>query len=110
MGGYTDELSQLVITQHRPQAAHLSVRTIIICSINGIKLHIQLAILNMLISVDSKSVLYALKYWDCKMRGDMFKFYEVNYVIHCILYGVLGLSFVGHSLTVVFIGKKYQIN
>ena len=44
------------------------------------------------------------------MRGDIFKFYEVKYLIHCILYGALGLSFVGHSLIVVFIEKKYQIN
>jgi len=35
MGGYVDELSQVVITQHRPQAAHLSVRTIIIVMVTN---------------------------------------------------------------------------
>ena len=33
MAGYVDELSQVVITQNRPQTAHLSVRTIIIAGI-----------------------------------------------------------------------------
>ena len=46
--------------------------------------NIQLAIYNFVICVDSKSVLCALKNWNCKMRGDIF--YEVKYLIHCIMY------------------------
>ena len=34
--------------------------------------NIQLAIYNFVICVDSKSVLCALKSWNCKMRGDIF--------------------------------------
>ena len=44
-----------------------------------------------LICVDSKSVLYALTNWDCKMRGDIF--YEVKYLIHCIMYRGIGIEF-----------------
>ena len=64
--------------------------------------NIQLAIYNFVICVDSKSVLCALKSWNCKMRGDIF--YEVEYLIHCIIDGtrVLGLTFVGYRLIVVF--------
>ena len=53
--------------------------------------NIQLAIFNFLICVDSKSVLYALKNWDCKMRGDIL--YEVKYLIHCIMYRGIGIEF-----------------
>ena len=58
--------------------------------------NIQLAIYNFVICVDSKSVLCALKNWNCKMRGDIF--YEVKYLIHFIhtYTRVLGLSFVGY--------------
>ena len=42
------------------------------------------------------------------MKGDIL--YEVKYLIHCIMYRVLGLSCVGYRLIVVFIGMKYQIN
>ena len=72
--------------------------------------NIQLAIYNFVICVDSKSVLYALKNWNCSMRGDIF--YEVKYLIHFIhtYTRVLGLSFVGYRLIVVFIGMKYQTN
>ena len=38
--------------------------------------NIQLAIYNFVVCVDSKSVLCALKNWNCKMRGDIF--YEVS--------------------------------
>ena len=47
--------------------------------------NIQLAIFKFLICVDSKS----LKNWDCKMRGDIF--YEVKYLIHCIMYRGIGI-------------------
>ena len=39
--------------------------------------NIQLAIYNFVICVDSKTVLSALKSWNCKIRGDIF--YEVQY-------------------------------
>ena len=51
----------------------------------------QLATFNFWIRVDSKSVLYALKNWDCKMRGDIL--YEVKYLIHCIMYRGIGIEF-----------------
>ena len=51
----------------------------------------QLATFNFWIRVDSKSVLHALKNWDCKMRGDIL--YEVKYLIHCILYRGIGIEF-----------------
>ena len=53
--------------------------------------NIQLAIYNFVICVDSKSVLCALKNWNCKMRGDIF--YEVKYLIHCIMYKGIGIEF-----------------
>ena len=68
--------------------------------------NIQLAIYNFVICVDSKSVLCALKSWNCKMRGDIFD--EVKYIASCTR--VLGLSFWGYRLIVVFIGMKYQTN
>ena len=63
----------------------------------------QLATFNFWIRVDSKSVLYALKNWDCKMRGDIL--YEVKYLIHCII-----SSFAGYRLIVVFNGMKLNIS
>ena len=51
--------------------------------------NIQLAIY--FLCVYSKSVLYALKNWDCKMRRDIF--YEVQYLIHCIMYRDIGIQF-----------------
>ena len=53
--------------------------------------NIQLAIYNFVICVDSKSVLCALNNWNCKMRGDIF--YEVKYLIHCIMYKGIGIEF-----------------
>ena len=53
--------------------------------------NIQLAIYNFVIYVDSKSVLCALKNCNCKMRGDIF--YEVKYLIHCIMYKGIGIEF-----------------
>ena len=53
--------------------------------------NIQLAICNFVICVDSKSVLCALKNWNCKMRGDIF--YEVKYLIYCIMYKGIGIEF-----------------
>ena len=53
--------------------------------------NMQLAIYNFVICVDSKSVLCALKSWKCKMRGDIF--YEVKYLIHCIMYKGIGIEF-----------------
>ena len=53
--------------------------------------NIQLAIYNFVIYVDSKSVLCALKNCNCKMRGDIF--YEVKYLIHCIMYKGIGNEF-----------------
>ena len=53
--------------------------------------NIQLAIYNFVICVDSKSVLCALKSWNCQMRGDIF--YEVKYLIHCIMYKGIGIEF-----------------
>ena len=47
--------------------------------------------INLLICVDSKSVLCALKNWNCKMRWDIF--YEVKYLIHCIMYKSTGIEF-----------------
>ena len=52
--------------------------------------NIQLAIFNFLICVDSKSVLYALKNWDCKLREDLF--YELKYLMHCIMYRGIGIE------------------
>ena len=70
--------------------------------------NIQLAILNFLIYVDSKSVLYALQNWNCKVRRDIV--YEVKHlnIVSCL--GMLGLSFVGYDLSMVITGMKYQIN
>ena len=53
--------------------------------------NIQLAIFNSLMCVDSKSVLYALKNWDCKMRTDIF--YEVMYFMHCTMSRGIGIQF-----------------
>ena len=53
--------------------------------------NIPLAIFNIVICVDSKSVLYALQNWDCKMRRDIV--YEVNYMIHYIIYKGIGVKF-----------------
>ena len=83
------------------------------CNINGIKLHIcniQLAIFNFLICVDSKSVLYASKNWDCNMRGDIL--YEVKYLIHCIMYRGIGIKFcwVPSHCGLYWNEIKYQIN
>ena len=47
--------------------------------------NIQLAIFNFPICFDSKSVLYALQNWDCKMRGDILK--------HCITSRGIGIEF-----------------
>ena len=71
--------------------------------------NIQLAIFNILICVDSQSVLYALQNWDCKARRDIV--YEVKYLIHCIIFRGIGvLNFDGYPLIVVSIGMNYQIN
>ena len=43
------------------------------------------------ICVDSESVLSALKNWNHKMRGDIF--YEIKYLIHCIMYKGIGTEF-----------------
>ena len=53
--------------------------------------NIQLAIYNFVICVDSKSVLCALQSWKCRMRGDIF--YEVKYLIHCIMYKGIWIEF-----------------
>ena len=53
--------------------------------------NIQLPIYNFAICVDSESVLCALKNWNYKMRGDIF--YEVKYLIHCIMYKGIGIEF-----------------
>ena len=53
--------------------------------------NIELAIYNFVICVDLKSVLCALKNWNCKIRGDIF--YEVKYLIHCIMYKGIGNEF-----------------
>ena len=47
--------------------------------------NIQLAIFNFLIYFDSKSFLYALRNWDCKMTGDI--------LIHCIMSRGIGIEF-----------------
>ena len=47
--------------------------------------------INVLICVDSKSVLYALQNWDCKVRRDIV--YEVKYLIHCIMSRGIGIEF-----------------
>ena len=44
--------------------------------------NIQLAIYNFVICVDSKSVLCALKSWNCKMRGDIFHEVKFNTLYH----------------------------
>ena len=51
--------------------------------------NIQLAIFKILNYVDSKSVLYTLKNWDCKTRRGIF--YEV--FINCIMSRVTGIEF-----------------
>ena len=53
--------------------------------------NIQLAIYNFVICIDSKSILHALKNWNCKIRGDIF--YELKYLIHCIMYKRIGIEF-----------------
>ena len=53
--------------------------------------NIPLAIFNIVICVDSKSVLYALQNWDCKMRRDIV--YEVKYMIHYIISRGIGVEF-----------------
>ena len=53
--------------------------------------NILLAIFNIIICVDSKSVLYALQNWDCKMRRDIV--YEVKYMIHYIISRGIGVEF-----------------
>ena len=53
--------------------------------------NILLAIYYFVICVDSKSVLCALKSCNCKMRWDIF--YEVKYLIHCIMYKGIGIEF-----------------
>ena len=53
--------------------------------------NIQLAIYNFVICVDSKSVLFAFKSWNCQMRGGIF--YEVKYLIQCIMYKGIGIEF-----------------
>ena len=53
--------------------------------------NIQLAINNFVICVDSDSVLCALKTWNCKMKADIF--YEVKYLILCIIYKSIGIEF-----------------
>ena len=57
------------------------------------KLHMQYSASNItfLIRVESQSVLYALKNWDCKMRKDVF--YEVKHLIHCIMSRGIGIEF-----------------
>ena len=62
----------------------------ILMALNYIR-NIQLAIHNFVIFIDSKSVLCALKNWNCKMRADIF--YEVKYFIHCIMYKGIGVEF-----------------
>ena len=53
--------------------------------------NIQLEIFHFLICVDSKSVLYALQNWDCKVRKDIV--YEVKYLIHYIMSRGIGIEF-----------------
>ena len=61
------------------------------------------------ICVDSKSVLYALKNWDCKMRGDIL--YEVKYLIHCIMYRGIGVEFcLGLTFVSLLCGNTYRDN
>ena len=52
----------------------------IICNINCIELHLPLinllAIVNILICVETKSVLHVLQNWDWKMRKDMYRYRE----------------------------------
>ena len=63
------------------------------------------------ICVNSKSVVYALKNWDCTMIRDKILFYKVKhlvYIVSCLR--VLELSFVGRLLIVVFIGMKHHIS
>ena len=55
------------------------------------KCNFQLEISTFLICVDSNLVLYGLKNWDCKMRGDIL--YEVKYLIQCIIYRGIGIEF-----------------
>ena len=52
--------------------------------------NIPVAIVNIVICVDSKSVLYALQNWDCKVRRDIG--YEVKYLIHCIISRGIGVT------------------
>ena len=53
--------------------------------------NIQLTIYHFLICVDSKSVLYTLQNWDCKVRKDIV--YEVKYLVHCIMSRGIGIAF-----------------
>ena len=53
--------------------------------------NIHLAIFIFWICVNSKSVIYTLKDWDCKLRGGIL--YEVKYLIHCIMYRGIGIEF-----------------
>ena len=53
--------------------------------------NIQLAIFNFLICVDSKSVVYVLQNWDCKIRRDLV--YEGKHLIYCIMFRGIGIEF-----------------
>ena len=46
---------------------------------------------NILVCVDSKSVLMALKHWKGKMRNDII--FEIKFLIHCIISRGIGLDF-----------------
>ena len=53
--------------------------------------NIQLAIFNFLICVDSKSVVYVLQNWACKMRRDLV--YEGKHLIYCIVSRSIRIEF-----------------
>ena len=79
--------------------------------IRNIQLTIYIFLCVCVICVNSKSVVYALKNWDCTMIKDKILFYEVKhlvYIVSCLR--VLELSFVGRLLIVVFIGIKYHVS
>ena len=61
----------------------------VICNINGRRLHMQCSASNFFIyiCVDSESVLYALKNWNCKMRGEYILWSKVINTLYNV-YGV----------------------
>ena len=60
-----------------------------VMELQAILMAILIAMFNFLICFDSKSVLFALQNWDCKMRRDILR----DLLIHCIMSRGIGIEF-----------------